>query len=426
MKILSQKKKYSALIVSPLILLFLYLLFFMESRNVTATSVKNADYREKNFITVNSIREMADNTAVKKYISSLKRYNYSEENIGLYFATANDSIIFAELNSEKPFNPASLIKLLTTLYALETWSQEYVFHTYIGISDTVDSLPSVISYAFIYGEGDPLLHKRDIQMAFNRLRKSGIRKIADSLIINPMIMMNYNHTKRDTKYLLNKLIRRAGIRFTGKIVYRNEMPPGKIVATRKSPELIEILRQLNAHSINPIADRLGLVFGGPGTLENYFARLSGKDTSAFVIASCSGLGQNRLSPRDISIILRALKIKAEKSGIPLTKILPLNGIDGSSVANRLREMRFRRTFLAKSGTLIMTDSGVSALAGYIRTQNYGLVLFALMNMDGEVSFFRKRQDTFLRNLLANPIIYPVPFPRENVPRTWIYSARKWE
>jgi D-alanyl-D-alanine carboxypeptidase len=56
--------------------------------------------------------------------------------------------------------------------------------------------------------------------------------------------------------------------------------------------------------------------------------------------------------------------------------------------------------VAKTGTLVRTDGGVSALAGILYTDDHGPLLVAILNAQGPVLQYRRFQDRFVRDLLA--------------------------
>ena len=56
--------------------------------------------------------------------------------------------------------------------------------------------------------------------------------------------------------------------------------------------------------------------------------------------------------------------------------------------------------IAKTGTLVRTDGGASALVGQMRTANGEVLLFVIFNQQGSVSRFRDNQD-YLVMLIQN-------------------------
>ena len=152
-----------------------------------------------------SIRQFSDNRTITDYLARLKRYNYKPKNAGVYIASLNDSIIFCDHNSDEYFNPASIIKILTSIYAIKKWGGNFQFTTKLGIS-IKKGLKGNARIVFLHTDGDPLLRTRDLQMAFNQLKNYGINYISDTLLINPLIKVNYLNSNADTKYIINKLL----------------------------------------------------------------------------------------------------------------------------------------------------------------------------------------------------------------------------
>lgn len=373
-----------------------------------------------------SLRYFTGRKHLNSYVATLKKYMLSEKNAGIYVADLGGDVIFSKLNSDKFFNPASIIKFMTTSMALNKWGPDFNFTSSVLIEKS-QTKQSSIKKVYIDSDGDPLLRSRDLQMAFNQIRSAGIKRITNALIINPLVKVNAIHNDRDTKYILNKLMRRAGLRFQGKIIIKNFNPDSlTVLVQRKSPDLIKILYEMNAHSINPLAERLGEALGGPSALENYLLSLTAYDSASFEIASCSGLGENRFTPRQVVEILSKIKFRLDSLDIPIQMILPSMGLDGSTLGNRLREMKYRGTIVAKTGTLIATDDGVSSLAGFINTLDYGILPFCIMNKNGEVSFFIKQQNYFLRLFLNELNSNLEKFEQINPRKYWIYAAKKWE
>jgi D-alanyl-D-alanine carboxypeptidase/D-alanyl-D-alanine-endopeptidase (penicillin-binding protein 4) len=92
---------------------------------------------------------------------------------GGYVLADNDRIIAAE-NSDTPFVPASTLKLITSLAALDILGPDYRFPTRI-FSDDQENL-------YIQGSGDPFLLTEDIIAIAKKLRESGIRRINNLIL----------------------------------------------------------------------------------------------------------------------------------------------------------------------------------------------------------------------------------------------------
>ncbi len=92
---------------------------------------------------------------------------------GGYVLADNDRIVAAE-NSDIPFVPASTLKIITALAALNILGPDYRFPTRI-FSDAQDNL-------YIQGSGDPFLLTENIITIAKKLRESGIRRINNLIL----------------------------------------------------------------------------------------------------------------------------------------------------------------------------------------------------------------------------------------------------
>ena len=91
----------------------------------------------------------------------------------------------------------------------------------------------------------------------------------------------------------------------------------------------------------------------------------------------SGLGSNRMSPRQITRLLGELKTLTASYGLTLSDVLPALDCGRNTLRNYagLLGNLPRGSLVGKTGTLVQTDGGVIALAGSITTDH------------GDVNFF---------------------------------------
>jgi D-alanyl-D-alanine carboxypeptidase len=126
------------------------------------------------------------------------------------------------------------------------------------------------------------------------------------------------------------------------------------------------------------------------------------------IASLSGLGVNRISPRVMMKIYRALRLELQKRGLTPSSIMPVAGIDPGTLEDRFTGLAWRGSVIAKTGTLARTDGGASSLVGQMQAANGEVLLFVIMNQRGSVWRFRENQD-YLVMLTQNSRGGPKPF-----------------
>ncbi|NIM01877.1 MAG: hypothetical protein GTN89_13860 [Acidobacteria bacterium] len=112
-------------------------------------------------------------------------------------------------------------------------------------------------------------------------------------------------------------------------------------------------------------------------MQRYYAERWGRPEPPIVFETLSGLGSNRMSPRQITRLIRDLKKTAGRHGLDLADLLPALGCGRNTLRNYrgLLDRFPAGSLVGKTGTLVKTDGGVIALAGSISTE------------DGDVSFF---------------------------------------
>ena len=76
-----------------------------------------------------------------------------------------------------------------------------------------------------------------------------------------------------------------------------------------------------------MADRIGEALGGPESVRQRLITELSLVPDDLKIASLSGLGANRVSPRVMMKIYRALRVELRKHGLSPTSIMPVAGID---------------------------------------------------------------------------------------------------
>jgi len=109
-------------------------------------------------------------------------------------------------------------------------------------------------------------------------------------------------------------------------------------------------------------------------------------------------GQN--SPTTWPYAVAMAKGMLAKHGLEPSAIMPVAGIDPGTLEDRFTGLQWRGSVIAKTGTLVRTDGGVSSLVGQMKTARGEVLLFVIMNQSGSVSRFRENQD-YLVMLVQN-------------------------
>jgi serine-type D-Ala-D-Ala carboxypeptidase/endopeptidase (penicillin-binding protein 4) len=113
----------------------------------------------------------------------LKKHDIPLEAVGLVVRRVDQPDALIRVNSEKALNPASVMKLVTTLAALEilgpayTWKTRYFLDGKLSDGELTGNL-------VLKGDGDPYLVTEQLLYQLSALRGRGLQKISGDLIID--------------------------------------------------------------------------------------------------------------------------------------------------------------------------------------------------------------------------------------------------
>jgi serine-type D-Ala-D-Ala carboxypeptidase/endopeptidase (penicillin-binding protein 4) len=333
----------------------------------------------------------------------------------------------ASQSADQQFNPASTIKLATALVALQTLGPTHRFATGIWTDGVLDKATGRIEGNLYISGRDPSFHFEHAISIARELNKLGVKEITGDLIVSPGFTMNFSSSaKRSGEQLydtLDSTLRNAAairawnyertvlkdhaslesvpsVAVMGGVATAPVSPAAKLLLTHKSSKLVDILKVLLCYSNNFMAERIGESLGGPESVKQQLISQLGIGPTELRISSLSGLGVNRVSPRVMMKIYRALRGELRRHRLDPSAIMPVAGIDPGTLEDRFTGLAWRGSVIAKTGTLIRTDGGASSLVGQLRAANGEVLLFVIMNQSGSVSRFRENQD-YLVMLIQN-------------------------
>jgi len=321
--------------------------------------------------------------------------------------------------SNQPFNPASNVKTATAYAVLKAFGPDYRFPTSFWTDGQVDLATGTL-YGNLYVSGrDPMFNYEHAINVAAELNRVGIRSVTGDLIVTDNFAMNFstqalssgnallaamNSAKRPaaaTRSWNNFLIsaRKAAVSVPSLAisggVYVQSLPTNAILLfSHESAPMREILKVTLCYSNNFLAERLGDMIGGPYAVARSVQLGAQIAPEEFYIQTSSGLGMNRVTPRAMIKLLRALRSDLAKNKLNFTDIMPVAGIDKGTLLGRFDTDFARGSVVGKTGTLGNTDGGVSSLAGEIQTKN-GKLLFVIFNQRGGVQRFRAFQNSLV-------------------------------
>lgn len=337
---------------------------------------------------------------------------------GVLIETLDGKTVSAQ-SVDETFNPASAIKLATALIALRTFGPNHRFTTGFWTDGSFDKATGqIVGNLYVTGR-DPSFHHEHAVMIARDLNNLGIRTVTGDLIVAPGFTMNFSWSartsgaqlhdtldaslrtseatrawtyERTTLGDLSSLQTVPSLTIMGEINVGSVAPGAKLLLTHKSSKLRDVLKVLLCYSNNFMAERIGDSLGGPETVMRQLSTTLGIPAEEIQLASLSGLGVNRVTPRAMMKILRGLRNELQKNKLVPSDIMPVAGIDPGTLEDRFTGPAWQGSVIAKTGTLTRTDGGASSLVGLMRTKSGETLLFVIFNQRGNVLRFRSNQD----------------------------------
>lgn len=337
---------------------------------------------------------------------------------GVLIETLDGKIVSNQAENDQ-FNPASNVKLATALVALRTLGASHRFATGVWADGAIDKTTGTLAGNLYISGRDASFHYEHAVLLARELNQLGIKEVTGDLIVAPGFTMNFSPSASrsggelyDTldstlrpaaavrawnyeRTLLNdqaSLATVPSVAVMGAVAVAPVAPTAKLLVTQRSSKLVDILKVLLCYSNNFMADRIGEALGGPESVQQKLTADLGLAPGEIRLATLSGLGVNRISPRVMMKIYRELRTELKKVGLTPASIMPVAGIDPGTLEDRFTGLPWRGSVIAKTGTLLRTDGGASSLVGQMRAANGEVLLFVIMNQRGSVSRFRENQD----------------------------------
>jgi D-alanyl-D-alanine carboxypeptidase/D-alanyl-D-alanine-endopeptidase (penicillin-binding protein 4) len=343
---------------------------------------------------------------------------------GVLVETLDGKVVMEETAGEA-FNPASGVKLATALAALRSFGPAHRFSTAVWTNGSFEKSTGTIHGDLIVSGRDPSFHYEHAVMMAQELNRVGVRSVTGDLIVAPKFTMNFDWSSQrsgDQLYDTLDSVRRSGAATRAWLdrriasgetsslstspsvaimgaVYVDSVPAGShLLVTHKSSQLVDVLKVLLCYSNNFMAERVGDTMGGAEGVRQNMIKEFGVNPAEIKLATTSGLGVNRVTPRAMMKILRSLRQELARYQLTVADVLPVAGIDPGTLEKRFAFTTSRGSVIAKTGTLIRTDGGASALIGQMRTASGETLLFVICNMYGSVLRFREYQDALVTQI----------------------------
>lgn len=326
--------------------------------------------------------------------------------------------------SNYAFNPASNVKLITAFAVLKTFGPNYRFPTNVWSDGVVDSTGTLNGNLYITGRDPAFMMEHGIAIA-DALNRLGIRQVSGDLIVNSTFAMNYaNGAAKAGASLYNvmntngrsaaavkawqahsisggKMATVPNVTISGKVFVEDIIPTNaKVIFAHDSAPLKDILKINLSYSNNYMSEKLGEALGGTENVERINQIEHQIAPEELQLATSSGLGYNRVTPKAMMRVLRGLRNELARYRLKLEDIMPVAGIDPGTLAGRFTGSQ-AGSVVAKTGTLGNTDGGVSTLVGETKCANGDILFFVIFNQKGSVRPYRNYQNTLVTTLQNN-------------------------
>lgn len=324
-------------------------------------------------------------------------------------------VTFAEHNADAAYNPASLVKLTTSLVALHKLGKDYRFETKFYIEGNVDK-SGVLRGRLVVAGGDPTFGDFHATLVAKKLAERGIKKFEGELAVTPDFVFNFTDKPEESAQRLAKVVK-----LTPKTFAVSEAPSGEPAFAVLSYPLRDVLLYMNAHSSNFVAERLGALVGGPEGVRAFLIEQLKLAPEQVTLATTSGLEVNRMTPRGLVAVIRALDDEARRQGLELVDIMAVASDDYGTLRRRMVGTPLEGAVVAKTGTLVHDDGGMASLGGVVYTQKYGKVYFVVLNQGSGVAESRQLTDQLLAEITLSQDT-PAPIPKPEKPRHQLEST----
>ena len=349
---------------------------------------------------------------VQSYLKQIQSAGFARERQGVWMQT-RDRLLVAN-GGDKLHSGASLTKAATTLAALHRYEPQHRFVTRVSRTGEIEN--GVLNGDLVIEGGMDLLLMRSQAIALgNQLESLGIRQVSGNLVVQfphqsalpePEKLgtvlregMNAGLWSEETlrhyqQHLPNG--KKPGLTVNGSIqTFLDPLAISLELLTHQSPPVIEMVKYMNLHSSNDLAEAFTADMGGATQTLETILSTSGLPAAEVQLKNGSGLGDdNRMTPRAVVGIFLAIQRRLEVLNLDLKDAFPVSGQDVGTLEDR----NIPKGAVVKTGTLW----NVSALAGYIPTQNKGRVWFSIMNEGGDyIDGFRTSQDQILTQMVKH-------------------------
>ena len=328
-------------------------------------------------------------------------FNTSAVGMKIYDLTA-DSTLF-ELNERQLLRPASTLKMIVAVTALDRLGSDYKLTTRVAYTGRIDSL-ALDGNIYCKGGFDPTLANSDISDIADSIAALGIDTIKGDICLdltmkdadrmgegwcwdddNPVLSPLVVGRKDEFGDRLTRRLRQKGIVLTGRCREGN-MPGNANTIYKKVTPITTVMHRQLKRSDNLYSEAIFYQIASDGMLRSRATAKNGRQAvnrlisklgfkpSAYYIADGSGLSLYNYVSAELEVAFLKYAYHDKRIFETLYDCLPIAGVDGS-LDERMRRGAAHDNVRAKTGTV----TGISSLAGYCTAANGHVLCFSIIN-----------------------------------------------
>ena len=326
---------------------------------------------------------------------------FNSTQLGLMVYDLTDDSTLYRFNARQTMRPASTMKLLTSISALDHLGARYDFRTSLYYTGSVkDSV--LIGDLYCVGGMDPLFDTNDMKAFAESIKALGIHTLRGKIVevrgFKDSDLLGEGWCWDDDNPTLSPLLIEKKDEFASRLVQMldkdsifvdgpatiGSLPKNALLLCSRSHKLVDVLEPMMKNSDNLYAEsmfyQLAASTGASPAKASHGRQMILKTlqkagvTGQYKIADGSGLSlYNYVTPE---LLAKLLIYAYRKSAIirNLYVSLPIAGEDGT-LKKRMKDSPAHLNVRAKTGTV----TGVSSLAGYALASNNHMLVFSIIN-----------------------------------------------
>lgn len=333
----------------------------------------------------------------------LKSKMFETSQVGIMVWDLEDDSCIYKHNERQLMRPASTMKLLTAITALDKLGGSYQFKTQLKYTGTIEE---GVLHGDVYCVGgmDPRFNSDDLSAFVNSLKEMGVdtirgkvyadRSMKDSDLLgegwcwdddNPVLSpLVFSRKDIFMDRFLAKL-KDAGIEYEEMYASTKTCPTNAFTICTRFHTMDQVLHKMMKESDNLYAESMYYQIAAstgnrPASaksarnVERQLIRKIGLDPARYKLADGSGLSLYNYLSAELEVKLLRYAYRDENMYQQLKQSLPIAGVDGT-LKKRMKTGYAHGNVKAKTGTL----TGIISLAGYCKAANGHELCFSIIN-----------------------------------------------